>query len=660
MATYYVRNDGNNANTGLGPNANQAWQTIQWALRSGSPVTGGDIIYIAPGRYYELVTVAITTPTSEVQILGDPTCQRFTDLAPGIIRWTNLPFDSSGGQQGSVVLTNSTPNLTFKFIYFDIWSRFTTQTLSSGGNTVFERCVIAFGGNSGNVQFSIPSSHPNFRFSNNIFVGTANLSFTSGAGTFDANYYIVNNLFISLTGASSRVGVGGTCGGGVLYNNTMIGSVIESTGTNTSNPWKAYNNVVWGSSYESVRTNTVGGLVGDYNRVASESGNYQYVAGANDQLQFAASQFSFGADRLFGIGTNDFFAPYTNAAIVNTGQPDSITVSVTAGTAEIPQGGVLYKVGDSVLFTSTVGNLIAGTIYKVATVTGTTSFTLSGTTPNVSGTIGHRRIRPTVDMYDAPLQFTNVGNKGALVKYALSNIGQYLPQERQSTAVRLTPGSTSNTITVFLGATGMSFNTPNLTARYTRNNAVSVAVPLVAQTVGGAWVSGGFCEIDSVNLPGFYRFDLPNEAIANYTTALGIAIKGAVGTNGAYITAELEQPTTLISTTGYKLISDQLGANGGLDVIKGSSITVKLQITDVNGKPVPLGSATCTVEVYSLANLVTTYPVVVQYQSNGEMTFVLDTAVTNTPGSYNIYVERNNGGSDTVLYGPMKLIVGNL
>ena len=28
MATYYVRNDGNDSNSGLGPAVNQAWQTI--------------------------------------------------------------------------------------------------------------------------------------------------------------------------------------------------------------------------------------------------------------------------------------------------------------------------------------------------------------------------------------------------------------------------------------------------------------------------------------------------------------------------------------------------------------------------------------------------------------------------------------------------------
>ena len=32
MATYYVRNDGNNSNTGTGPATNQAWQTIAYAF----------------------------------------------------------------------------------------------------------------------------------------------------------------------------------------------------------------------------------------------------------------------------------------------------------------------------------------------------------------------------------------------------------------------------------------------------------------------------------------------------------------------------------------------------------------------------------------------------------------------------------------------------
>ena len=54
MATYYVRTNGSNANAGTGPATNQAWQTIGKVFESGSVVTGGDIVYIAPAQGLEL------------------------------------------------------------------------------------------------------------------------------------------------------------------------------------------------------------------------------------------------------------------------------------------------------------------------------------------------------------------------------------------------------------------------------------------------------------------------------------------------------------------------------------------------------------------------------------------------------------------------------
>jgi hypothetical protein len=184
-----------------------------------------------------------------------------------------------------------------------------------------------------------------------------------------------------------------------------------------------------------------------------------------------------------------------------------------------------------------------------------------------------------------------------------------------------------------------------------------VTVPLVAQTPTGAWVSGGFCEVDAVRMPGLYRFDIPNAMIAANTTTASFTIKGASGTNGAYVTVEFDQASMLISTPGYKLISDQLGANGELDIIQGTSTTVKLQIVDTYNTAVPIGAATCTVEVYSSGNLISTYTPTIQYESNGEMTFILDTVVTTTAGDYKVYARRNNGGADTAIHGPMMLRV---
>jgi len=640
MATYYVRNDGNNANTGLGPTPSQAWQTLVKAL-GASGISSGDTLYIAPGRYYEFVTIGMTSATAETRIIGDPTASLFSDLTPGLVRWTGYINDTIGtAGTGSILCSATSKNyLTFQNIRFESPSQ-SAFSLTTCTNIKIDKCVAIGMPTSSNIlAITAVSNTPlNLTVTNSVFCREA-LTFTHGPmitivlnGTvdYDANVLFANNI---LSGGA----VGGDNRNGVVY----ISGYTQGYCYFVNNTFDKVNNNI--GTVTAITTSNTNSFK-NYDAFTVPSANMQ----------------SIHSEKLVGLTPYDPYGPRIGSTIISAGQPTSAIVAITSGTAQIPSGGNTYVVGDRVQFISTVGDIVAYNMYVVATVTSTTSFTCTGLTPTVSGTTNHRRYRNDVDMFGTPYTPSSASTLGAIALQSQTNVGQYIPQDKQTMAVRLTPGSASNAITAFLGVTGLTSTTPNLNARYTRNNATSVAVPLVAQTVGGAWVAGGFCEIDPVNLPGFYRFDLPNEAIDNYTTALGIAIKGAVGTNGAYITAELEQSTTLISTTGYKLISDQLGANGALDVIKGSSITVKLQITDVNQKPVPIGSATCTVQVYSLNNLVATYPVVVQYQSNGEMTFVLDTAVTAVPGSYNIYVNRNNGGSDTVVYGPMKLTVSNL
>jgi hypothetical protein len=90
----------------------------------------------------------------------------------------------------------------------------------------------------------------------------------------------------------------------------------------------------------------------------------------------------------------------------------------------------------------------------------------------------------------------------------------------------LTAGATSKTVDIALvqkasatspgdPITGLVFNTAGLTC-YQRSGPTSTAtaVTLATQTVGGAYSSGGFVEIDSVHMPGLYRFDIPNALIA--------------------------------------------------------------------------------------------------------------------------------------------------
>lgn len=97
-------------------------------------------------------------------------------------------------------------------------------------------------------------------------------------------------------------------------------------------------------------------------------------------------------------------------------------------------------------------------------------------------------------------------------------------------------GSTSQTIDVFIpdsssatgaGKTGLAFNTASLVAYYRKGATGSAtSITLATQTVGGAYSSGGFVEIDATNMPGLYRLDLPNAAV-DTAGLTHIMLKGA-------------------------------------------------------------------------------------------------------------------------------------
>jgi len=84
-------------------------------------------------------------------------------------------------------------------------------------------------------------------------------------------------------------------------------------------------------------------------------------------------------------------------------------------------------------------------------------------------------------------------------------------------------GLTSQTIDIFLqdsssltgqGLAGLVFNSASLVASYRKGATGSrTAVTLATQTVGGAYSSGGFVEIDATNMKGVYRLDIPNAAV---------------------------------------------------------------------------------------------------------------------------------------------------
>ena len=81
-----------------------------------------------------------------------------------------------------------------------------------------------------------------------------------------------------------------------------------------------------------------------------------------------------------------------------------------------------------------------------------------------------------------------------------------------------------SSVTTGDGLTGLAYNTGSLVASYVRPGAARTAITLATQTATGAYSSGGFVEVDGTNMPGIYRLDVPDAALATGVNAVVIML----------------------------------------------------------------------------------------------------------------------------------------
>lgn len=147
-------------------------------------------------------------------------------------------------------------------------------------------------------------------------------------------------------------------------------------------------------------------------------------------------------------------------------------------------------------------------------------------------------------------------------------------------------GATSQSILVFIqdsssttggGKTGLAYNTSSLVCYYAKPGANSVSVSLATQTVTGAFSSGGFVEVDSTNMPGIYRLDIPDAAISAVGTVV-FMLKGASGM--APLPLEIQcvayNPADSVRLGLTALPNAAAAANGGLPTVDANN-SVKTQ-----------------------------------------------------------------------------------
>lgn len=471
MATYYVRTDGNDGNTGLGSGTGQAWATVGKAL-GATGITGGDTVYIAPGTYREVVTIG-GTYSSATYIYGNPTASQFVGVTAGEVRIT--PSGSDNAVSTSYALTatsknnlnfrdfiiggmNATTctNLTIERCLFFSTSATTSAFMFTGSasvnfNTVIKQSI--FNGTINGIQYNYRNSSTaqnyGFALSDCVLTGENAILFTDQATPF-------NNFVLS---------------GVNIYNCVLMGSTpfrtIQTHITATGNTIIVNNSLIYATGTYAFQSNTNIGVTENFNRVFGVNTRQNVSQGANTNVA-SWSGLEFGQSLLQGFGPIQIFGNTFNSP------------NATAGTA--------------------------------------------------SGA-------PAVDMYGQSWNVTP--DIGVAIYRTIGGVGAYLPAAQAAGTITIAPGSTSQSIELYLGATGLTASTSGLSAYYNRTRTADVQIPLVARTIGQAWTSGGFAEVNASTMPGVYRLDLPDAAVAAGADDVTIVVRGASGTNGAVMTVKL-------------------------------------------------------------------------------------------------------------------------
>lgn len=421
-----------------------------------SSAGAGDIIYIAPGNYtVNNVTYsgASGTAGNAVQFIGNPTGSLFTGIPAGRISFTGTANISTG--TGTQILTLTSKNyIQFSYITFDRMNAVGIAiAITTCDNLQFSNCVF-YGGLSVLGTAAVPINHI---WQNCIFLG--------GAGERALDFRLPNNA--------------------TTYNNAFIVRNSLFIGA-------------WASGFSRAW-------------IVDQNGGTGVSPGGG----FFTNCTFFGHDLAVGVRTGGW---NTSNPVIVQNCLFSNTVALSGSAGQIVNTNCRFTwsslTGLSAGTGSTTGGILGADMFEslLYGLSVLQPFSSILSSPNAS--FGTATNAPVTDTYGVTWTGTSP-DAGSATFRNISSVGSYLPTDRNASAITIAPGSTSQSIELYLGVTGLTASTAGLSAYFNRTRTADVQItPLVARSIGQAWTSGGFAEVNASTMPGVYRIDLPDAALS--------------------------------------------------------------------------------------------------------------------------------------------------
>ena len=465
---------------------------------------------------------------------------------------TNWSATSGGANNASVPTTTDQ-------VFFDAASgtrttisnlstAFTIQGINCTGyvGQLFHTNNITLTINTGSTDSLIIPTSVNY----NLGGGNCHFTFTHTSGT--ATITLTGG---TVSGTLTINAPGGTVQLGADYYQDMFlnvgGGITLTAGTFNANGYKV---IIGNFSSNNANTRTVTMGTGDW-YLARSNGNAT-VFDINNSTGLTFNKHTGGAKTYISGGVQ-----YGKVLNGNLGTTFNVPSGVTFGDIEAPSNTlngyfhtILLNGSGAVYGNITVGAGIALSFTPNSTVT-VANLTVNGTrdkpslvTANFTGTqISTVSCSGTVSLNWCALSAITFTGGGTFTTSNCYNFGDMsgitvngptvpFGTQFENPGYTFNAGATSQSINVFIpkdstavgGAIGLLYNTSGLSCYARAGIAASAAVTLTTQTVAGAYSSGGFVEIDSTNMPGVYRFDIPNSLLSS-AGQVTLYFKGAAG-----------------------------------------------------------------------------------------------------------------------------------